>query len=166
MQIRYACCVLLIRLFQLTTSSRVACSRLTTTSGALLKQPDKQVLRSAQEGLIAMILDAEVERVDAANVIVAMTGRMTLGMRLHEVEAKINTIVEGGTRKLILDLSGIEYADSAGLGMLMLLYGRMKIMGGQLRLVAPSEQLLHLFKLTCTDSILTVDPDRDAALAG
>lgn len=38
--------------------------------------------------------------------------------------------------------------------------------GGQLRLVAPDKQLRALFKLTCTDTILIIDPDRAAALAG
>lgn len=32
-----------------------------------------------------MSLEAEVERVDAATVVVMLTGRMTLGMRLHEI---------------------------------------------------------------------------------
>ena len=114
-----------------------------------------------------MNLNAAIERVDAATVFIALSGRMTLGMSLREVESKINHIAEeDGTRKLVLDLSGVEYTDSAGLGLLMLLYGRMKTQGGQLRLVAPDKQLLNLFKLTCTDTILTIDSDRATALAG
>lgn len=66
----------------------------------------------------------------------------------------------------MLDLAGVEYADSAGLGLLMLLYGKMKTRGGQLRLVAPDKHMLDLFKMTCTDTILTIDPDRATALAG
>ncbi len=112
-----------------------------------------------------MNLNAEVERIDATTVVVKLTGRMNLGMRLHEVESTINKLAYEGTKKLILELSGVEYADSAGLGLLMLLYGRMKTVGGQLRLVAPRKQLLDVFKLTCTDSILTIDPDLPTALA-
>lgn len=56
----------------------------------------------------------------------------------------------------------MEYADSAGLG--MLLYGTMKTPGGQLRLAAPSERLLRVFELTSTDSVLEILPDRAAAL--
>ncbi len=113
-----------------------------------------------------MNLNAEVERIDATTVVVTLSGRMTLGMRLHEIESTINKLAWDGTRKLVLDLSGVEYADSAGLGLMMLLYGRMKTVGGQLRLVAPRKQLQDVFKLTCTDTILTIDPDRAAALAG
>jgi anti-sigma B factor antagonist len=112
-------------------------------------------------------LNAAIDRVDGETVFIALTGRMTLGMSLREVESKINHVAEdGATRKLILDLSGVEYADSAGLGLVMLLYGRMKTQGGQLRLVAPDAQLRNLFKITCTDTILTIDVDREAAMAG
>jgi anti-sigma B factor antagonist len=112
-----------------------------------------------------MNLTAEVERIDATTVVVKLTGRMNLGMRLHEVESTVNKLAWDGTRKMILELSGVEYADSAGLGLLMLLYGRMKTVGGQLRLVAPRKQLLDVFKLTSTDAILTIDPDLATALA-
>jgi anti-sigma B factor antagonist len=112
-----------------------------------------------------MNLTAKVDRIDATTVVVKLTGRMNLGMRLHEAESTINKLAYDGTRKLILELSGVEYADSAGLGLIMLLYGRMKTVGGQLHLVAPRKQLLDVFKLTCTDSILTIEPDLATALA-
>jgi len=89
---------------------------------------------------------------------------MTLGMRLREVESRIDEVTEGA-RKLIVDLSAVDYADSAGLGLIMIIYGKMKTVGGQLRLVAPNESLAALFKRTCIDSILTVDPDLATALA-
>lgn len=71
-----------------------------------------------------MNLEVAVERVDATTTVITLTGRMTLGMRLREVESKINHIAEDGTQKLVLDLAGVEYVDSAGLGLLMLLYGK------------------------------------------
>ena len=69
------------------------------------------------------------------------------------------------SERLILDLSGIEFLDSAGLGVLMILYGNMKVRGGQLRIVAPGAKVLDVLKLTHTDSILPIDPTLEAALA-
>ena len=111
-----------------------------------------------------MNLTAEVERIDATTVVVKLAGRMNLGMRLHEVESTINKLAYDGKQADPRALRG-GIADSAGLGLLMLLYGRMKTVGGQLRLVAPRKQLLDVFKLTSTDSILTIDPDLATALA-
>jgi anti-sigma B factor antagonist len=112
-----------------------------------------------------MILEVELERVDATTAVFRLTGRMTLGMRLREMESRITDIAGQGIEKLILDLSGIEFLDSAGLGALMIIYGNMKVRGGQLRLVAPGAKVLDVLKLTHTDSILPIDPDLEAALA-
>lgn|SRR5271157_5578059 len=111
-----------------------------------------------------MLLDAEVERVNAVSAVVSLSGRMTLGMRLHEIESTLSKLVESGVRRLVLEMSGVEYVDSAGLGLLILLYGKMKTVNGEVCLVAPRESLLQLFQLTSTDKILTVYPNRAATL--
>jgi anti-anti-sigma factor len=90
---------------------------------------------------------------------------MTLGTQLREVESKISEVANHGIHKLILDLSGIEYIDSAGLGALMILYGNMKVRGGKFRLVAPRAKVLEVLKMTHTDSILNIDRNLEAALA-
>jgi anti-sigma B factor antagonist len=111
-----------------------------------------------------MILAAEIDKTNPATPIVKLSGRMTLGMRLREAESRIDEATGGDVRKLILDLSAVDYADSAGLGLIMILYGKMKDIGGQLRIVAPNDSLVALFKRTCIDSILTIDPDLATAL--
>ena len=122
-------------------------------------------LQAPQEKPEHMILEAELQRVDPTTAVFHLTGRMTLGMRLREVESKITEVIECGVEKLILDLSSIEFLDSAGLGVLMILYGNMKVRGGQLRLVAPGSKVLEILKITHTDSILPIDSNLDAALA-
>ena len=112
-----------------------------------------------------MILEAEFEPVDLTTAVFRLNGRMTLGTRLREVESRISEVANHGIHKLILDLSGIEYLDSAGLGALMILYGNMKVRGGQLRLVAPGARVREVLKMTNTDAILPIDPDLAAALA-
>jgi anti-sigma B factor antagonist len=112
-----------------------------------------------------MILEVNIDRTTPATPIVKLSGRMTLGMRLREVESRIDEVAADPARKLILDLSAVEYSDSSGLGLIMILYGKMKSAGGQLRIVAPNEFVLDLFKKTCIDTILTVDPDLATALA-
>jgi anti-sigma B factor antagonist len=112
-----------------------------------------------------MILEVEFEPVDLTTAVFRLTGHMTLGMRLREVESKISDFASHGIQKLILDLSAVGYIDSAGLGALMILYGNMKVRGGQLRLVAPSANVHNLLKMTHTDSILAIDATLEAALA-
>jgi anti-sigma B factor antagonist len=112
-----------------------------------------------------MILEAVYEPVDLTTAVFRLTGRMIHGERLREVESEISTVASQGIHKLILDLSGIEYLDSAGLGVLMMLYGNMKVRGGQFRLVAPSAKVLDVLKSTRANSILNIDRNLEAALA-
>jgi anti-sigma B factor antagonist len=112
-----------------------------------------------------MILEAAFEPVDLTTAVFRLTGQMTLGTRLREIESKISEVANHGIHKLILDLSGIEFLDSAGLGVLMILYGNMKVRGGQFRLVAPTAKVLEVLKMTHTDSLLNIDRNLEAALA-
>jgi anti-sigma B factor antagonist len=112
-----------------------------------------------------MILEAVYEPVDLTTAVFRLTGRMILGERLREVESEISKVANQGIHKLILDLSGIDYLDSAGLGALMILYGNMKVRGGQFRLVAPAAKVLDVLKFTRANSILNIDRNLEAALA-
>ena len=113
----------------------------------------------------AMILEAVYEPVDLTTAVFRLTGRMILGERLREVESEISKVANQGIHKLILDLSGIEYLDSAGLGALMMLYGNMKVRGGQFRLVAPAPRCSTSSNSTRANSILNIDRNLEAALA-
>jgi anti-sigma B factor antagonist len=123
------------------------------------------MLAATGEKTSPMILEAEFEPVDLTTAVFRLTGRMILGTRLREVESKISEIANHGIHRLILDLSGIEYLDSAGLGAILILYGNMKVRGGQFRLVAPGAKVLEVLKMTHTDSILKIDRTLEAALA-
>jgi anti-sigma B factor antagonist len=123
------------------------------------------MLAGTQEKPAPMILEADFEPVDLTTAVFRLSGRMTLGTRLREIESKISDVADKGIHKLILDLSGIEFLDSAGLGVLMILYGNMKVRSGQLRLVAPRAKVLDVLKMTHTDSLLPIDPNLEAALA-
>ncbi|MGH9597849.1 MAG: STAS domain-containing protein [Edaphobacter sp.] len=112
-----------------------------------------------------MSLKAVYQPIDLTTAVFHLTGRMAFGTSLHEIEAQISGLIDHGVHKLVLDLSGVEYLDSAGLGVLLLLYGNMKTRGGHLRLVAPNPKVLDVLKMTRTDSILSIAPSIEAAIA-
>jgi anti-sigma B factor antagonist len=106
------------------------------------------------------MLETEVLKIECGIVVVALKGRLTLGSRLSLLEAEINTLADGGGRKVILDLENIEYADSAALGVLLHVSGAVQSKGGKLLLAAPNQRLQDLFKLTNTTELLTAYPSR------
>ena len=56
-------------------------------------------------------------------------------------------IMESKPRKTVLDLSGIEFMDSSGLGLIMGRFALMQRLGGELTLRRPNERLMKIFDL-------------------
>ena len=69
------------------------------------------------------------------------------------------------TRDLILEFSGVQMLDGAGLGELAVLLKRARAAGCRLRLAAPAERVAELLKLTKLDSAFEIYPTLEAALS-
>ncbi len=61
-----------------------------------------------------------------------------------------------GTNKLIIDLNEVESCDSSGLSALLVANRTLNSTNGSIRLVAPSEKVLTLIKITQLDRVLHV----------
>ena len=106
-----------------------------------------------------MILATEVFQFEPDITGVSCSGRFTLGTRLSETEALMHSLIENGTRKLVLDLTHVDFVDSAGLGIIMRVFGEIGQRGGQFRIAGAHQQVQRLFEITHTAAILSVDPD-------
>ena len=56
-------------------------------------------------------------------------------------------IMASKPKKTVLDLSGIEFMDSSGLGLIMGRFALMQRLGGELTLKSPNERLMKIFDL-------------------
>lgn len=70
----------------------------------------------------------------------------------HHSAVRIRTemdalIWERRPTKTVLDLSGIEFMDSSGLGLIMGRYSLMQKLGGELTLRQPNERIVQIFEL-------------------
>jgi len=111
-----------------------------------------------------MILHTEIFQFDPDIVGISCSGRFTMGTRLSETEALIHSLIEKGTRRLVLDLAHVDVVDSAGLGILMRVFGELNQRGGQFRIAGPGEHVRRLFEITHTASILPVDADLEISV--
>lgn len=64
--------------------------------------------------------------------------------------------LDRGELLLVLDLRGVPYIDSAGLGSMVRITKRARAAGAELVLVEPNEDLVTLFDLTRLDTVLTI----------
>jgi anti-sigma B factor antagonist len=79
---------------------------------------------------------------------------------------RISDLIDAGQHALVVDLGGVEFLDSTGLGVLVAGLNRAKEVGGSLTLVCPQERVLKLFRITGLDEVFTVHGTVDEALAG
>jgi anti-sigma B factor antagonist len=106
-----------------------------------------------------MRLRIEQKQVPPDITVLELRGKITLGPDSLQLESLVKELREAQVRKLIFDMAGIEYLDSAGLGVLTYCFRTMKKVGGEFRLAAPGDSVLKLLQLTHLDSILPVDPN-------
>jgi len=62
---------------------------------------------------------------------------------------------------LLIDLKGISFMDSSGLGALVAALKTIRTAGGELALCSPSDQVQMLFDLTSMGTIFKVYPSRE-----
>jgi anti-sigma B factor antagonist len=80
------------------------------------------------------------------------------------LRSNIERVVRAMPRACIVDLSGVDYLDSAGLGLLLSLYREYGTVGGELVLVT-SEVVDGILSITRLDSVFTTADDIESALA-
>jgi anti-sigma B factor antagonist len=112
-----------------------------------------------------MILHVDIERPGPGIAVARFTGALTLGTSLHAADAQLQKTIRDGAARIVLDMAGVPYMDSAGLGALVQASGLAKQHGGDLRLCGVSERVAELIKMTRTDALLPMDADVDASLA-
>src|SRR5580704_9042612 len=112
-----------------------------------------------------MVLELSTRHVEPDITVFELRGRLTLGDRLTEIEHSIRTELESGGRKLVLDLCGLEFIDSAGLGMLVMCAGVMEQTGGRMCVATANARIVHLFEVTQLERVVALHADAESACA-
>lgn len=81
------------------------------------------------------------------------------------LDDELVAILEGGSTRLVVDLSGVDFLDSSGLGVLVKALKRTREKDGTLDLVVTSERILKVFRITGLDAVIPIHATLDGALA-
>ena len=82
-----------------------------------------------------------------------------------EMKQTLKKLIDAGKTCLIVDLDGVAYLDSAGLGELVSAMKRARQAGGDLRLCALREEVRRIFEMTHLNAEIAVFPTRKNAVA-
>ena len=96
----------------------------------------------------------QIEQRAAGDVVILdLKGKITLGEGDELLKDKVNSLVNQGHKKIVLNLAGVPYIDSAGLGEVVRTYTTVSRQGGSLKLLNLTKRITDLLSIT---KLLTV----------
>jgi anti-sigma B factor antagonist len=111
-----------------------------------------------------MAIDAKV--LDTGVSVVTLSGRLVFGKEVERLESVVKDLVQHGQKRVIFDASGLEYADSSGIGTLVACLTQIKGSGGELRVAGANPRIRRLLNMTGVDKLMALYPTLAEATAG
>lgn len=105
------------------------------------------------------------ERKAEGLVVLAPQGRFDM-VSAPAVKARIDELAVGGDVRIVIDLQGVGFMDSSGLGALIGGLKTARQAGGDVRIAHPGEQVRAVLRLTNLDRILAPYDTVDEASRG
>ncbi len=104
------------------------------------------------------------QRVEGDVTVFLPEGRMdTLGA--DEMDQALQAAVAGGSHKIVVDMSKVDYISSAGLRSLAAVLVRCRDEGGDMKLAALNERVTRVFNIIGFDLLMSLHGTSDAAIA-
>jgi anti-sigma B factor antagonist len=94
-----------------------------------------------------------------------ISGHVTLNDGADQIRDKVKSVLQEGKRHILVNLAGVSYMDSAGLGELVQAYSTVSKQGGSLKLVSPTKRLKDLLVITKLTTVFDSFDDEAAAVA-
>ena len=98
-------------------------------------------------------------------LVIELTGHLLGAQANAAVMSIVLQNIEAGVKKVVFNLKGVNYVDSAGLGMLLSASSKIKNAGCRLVICSLSDQVVKLLKTTKVESVFKIAADETAAIA-
>jgi anti-sigma B factor antagonist len=103
------------------------------------------------------------ERAIGDVLVLDVKGRITLGEGDELLKDKVNSLLNQGYKKIVLNLAEVPYIDSAGLGEIVRTYTTVSRQGGNLKLLNLTKRITDLLAITKLLTVFeTFDSENDA----
>jgi anti-sigma B factor antagonist len=94
-------------------------------------------------------------RVAGDNLVIAVSGELDV-FTAPTLDDLLAESIEAGSTNLIVDLTEVTFLDSTGLGSMVKGLKRARERGGSLRVVASSDRIVKVFKITGLDQAMAL----------
>jgi anti-sigma B factor antagonist len=106
------------------------------------------------------ITDREKEGI----VVLDCVGQLIAGESTGTMRETLNQLISAGKARLILNLAGVTYIDSSGLGALVMCFSTARRAGGTMKLLNLSRRTVELIVLTRLETVFEVFDDEQSAV--
>lgn len=97
--------------------------------------------------------------------VIELAGRVTQGRDTSELESIVTGIFAAGGRKIIIDLVGVTYIDSSGVGVMAYAASKARGADAKLAITGCGGMVLEVFRITRIDLVVPFFPDIASAVA-
>jgi len=108
-------------------------------------------------------MNLSTERAEGVAVVRVGENRLMYPL-LSEFASTVTTLLRAGEVRVVLDLSGVTYVDSATIGCLMDLYRQASTAGGALKLCGVQRRVETMLTMTGAHTFLELHPDEASAI--
>jgi anti-sigma B factor antagonist len=112
-----------------------------------------------------MTLEVQTRQTEGGITVVAPTGRLDVA-GAPALKDAITDLAKNGAPKVVIDMEGVSFVDSTGLGSVIAALKRIRNRQGELRLAAPNQQVRVVLELTTLDKVFPYFATLEEALAG
>lgn len=110
-------------------------------------------------------MEITVDELEDGRAVLRAEGRLDL-VSAAELRGAVAATVEGGRSRVVVDLAGVPFVDSSGLGALIAALKLARKAGGELRIAGPDAAVLEVLALMRLDRVLRPYETVELALQG
>jgi len=104
------------------------------------------------------------ERAVGEVVILDLIGKITIGEGSVQLRDAVSNLLDAGRNRIILNLGGVIYVDSSGIGELVSRYTTTKNAGGRLKLLNLPKKIKDLLMITKLLTVFEIYEEEEAAV--
>lgn len=104
------------------------------------------------------------ERIVGDVTVLDLIGKITIGEGSVQLRDAVSQLLEAGRNRIILNLGGVSYVDSSGIGELVSRYTTTKNTGGKLKLLNLPKKIKDLLMITKLLTVFEIYEDEQSAL--
>lgn len=103
-------------------------------------------------------------RANGDRTVVAVTGEIDV-YTAPVLREELASLIDSEHTDILVNLTGVRFMDSTGLGVLVGALKKVRTLGGDLQLVIDQEKILKVFRITALTQVFSIHATVDEALA-